>query len=121
MQQPAVTHANQAYYAQASALLLIATDLYHWLDSLPIHRRAEVLKGGFSACEQSDFLRHCLECRGHRLPDFMVRQLLLPEFSQWVASGANEHFSRPKRAAASTQRSADYSASLTLRHAETVL
>jgi len=95
MQQPAVTHATQAYYAQASALLLTATDLYHWLDSLPIHRRAEILKGRFFACQQPDFLRHCLECRGHRLPDFMVRQLSLPEFAQWVASGANEHFSRP--------------------------
>jgi len=50
MQQPAVTHATQAYCAQASALLLTATDFYHWLDALPIYRRAEVLKGGFSIC-----------------------------------------------------------------------
>ncbi|GAC1381752.1 MAG: hypothetical protein NVS3B25_33400 [Hymenobacter sp.] len=86
----AITQAIQAYYDQAGALTLTATDFYHWLASLPAVRRAEVMKSRFSFLHQPDFLRYCLERRGHRLPDFLARHLSLADFAQWVASGENK-------------------------------
>lgn len=92
-QQPEVTRATLAYYAQARTLTLTATDFYQWLASLPDKRRGEVLKHGFSTRQHPDFLRYCLERRSCRLPDFMAEQLSLPDFAQWVASGSSNPFS----------------------------
>lgn len=97
-QQAALTRVTQAYYAQAGALSLTATDFYHWLNSLPGTRWAEVLQEGFTTGQQPDFLRHFLERRSHRLSDFLAGQFSLPDFAQWVASG-ERHPAGPKRPA----------------------
>jgi len=83
-----ITHAAKAYYAQASSLPLTATDFYDWLASLPDARRAEVTARGFAASQaEPDFLRFCLEWRGHDMWGFMAGQLSMAAFELWEANG----------------------------------
>lgn len=44
-----ITQTAKAYYAQASAFPLTATDFYDWLESLPTARKTEVMAHGFRA------------------------------------------------------------------------
>ncbi len=82
-----ITRAAKAYYAQAHALPLTATDFYDWLASLPAARRADVRARGFAASQaEPDFLRFCLEWRGHDMWSFMAGQLSVPAFELWVAN-----------------------------------
>lgn len=83
-----ITRAAKEYYRQANALPLTATDFYDWLASLPAARKAEVMAHGFSACRaEPDFLRFCLEWRGHDMYSFMAGQLSVDAFTLWEASG----------------------------------
>ena len=80
-----ITQAAKAYYAQASALPLTANDFYEWLVSLPVARHAEVTARGFAADQaEPDYLRYCLEFRGHSMWSFMAHQLTVPAFELWT-------------------------------------
>ena len=80
-----ITHAAKAYYAQARAFPLTATDFYDWMAGLPGARRAEVQAHGFVGSQgDPDFLRYCLEWRGYDMRAFMVGRLSVEAFALWV-------------------------------------
>ena len=83
-----ITHAARAYYAQANALQLTATDLYDWLATLPAARRGQVLAAGFSSSRaEPDFLRYCLELRGYSMRRFLAEEVSLAAYQLWVSHG----------------------------------
>ena len=83
-----ITQAAKAYYAQAAAFPLTATDFYDWLESLPPAQRATVLAQGFAASQaEPNFLRFCLEWRGYSRREFMASRLSVAAFSLWIANG----------------------------------
>ena len=83
-----ITTTARAYYAQAAAFPLTATDFYDWLEGLAPTRRADVLARGFAARRaEPDFLRFCLEWRGLDMWGFMAARLSLAAFELWVANG----------------------------------
>ena len=83
-----ITAAARAYYAQAAAFPLTATDFYDWLAGLPPARWAGVLARGFAASQaEPDFLRFCLEWRGLDMWSFMAARLSVAAFELWVANG----------------------------------
>lgn len=83
-----ITQAAKAYYAQAAAFPLTATDFYEWLESLPLARRTTVLAQGFTASQaEPHFLRFCLEWRGYGYREFMVGQLSTEAFALWIDNG----------------------------------
>ena len=83
-----ITRAAQAYYAQATALQLTATDLYDWLATLPAARRAAVLHTGFASSQtEPDFLRFCLELRGYSMRNFLAEELSVAAYALWAAHG----------------------------------
>lgn len=83
-----ITAAARVYYAQVNELDLTATDLYAWLDELPVVRRAEVMARGLAASRaEPDFLRFCLECRGYAMREFMAQYLSVAAFELWEAHG----------------------------------
>ena len=85
-----ITQAAKAYYAQAAAFPLTATDFYGWLESLPTARRADVLARGFAASQaEPNFLRFCLEWRGYSCREFMASRLSVAAFELWIS---NEEF-----------------------------
>ncbi len=86
---PEITAAAQAYYAQTADFPLTATDFYDWLASLPLARRTEVLKRGFTTTQsEPDFLRWCLEVRGYPMRDFMAERLSVAAYAEWLGQGA---------------------------------
>ena len=83
-----ITDAAKAYYAQACAFPLTATDFYDWLADLSATRRAAVLAHGFTASQaEPDFLRFCLEWRGYDMRAFMAGRLSVAAFELWVVNG----------------------------------
>ena len=81
----AIMRATEAYYAQAGAVVLTATDLYDWLASLSAERRAHVMREGLKKNQHERvMLRYCLEKRGHSMWHFMARQLSAFNFAQWA-------------------------------------
>lgn len=83
-----ITDAARAYYAQAHAVQLTATDFYAWLDELPVTRRAEVLARGQAASQaEPDFLRYSLEWRGNSMREFMAHRLSVAAFELWESHG----------------------------------
>ncbi|AMJ67779.1 hypothetical protein [Hymenobacter sp. PAMC 26628] len=83
-----ITRAAKAYFAQASSLPLNAIDFNDWLATLPVARRAEVTARGFAASQaEPDFLRFCLEWRGHDMWGFMAGRLSIAAFELWEANG----------------------------------
>ena len=82
-----ITTTARAYYAQAAALPLTATDFYDWLDTLSPAHRTEVLARGFTASQaEPDFLRFCLELRGLAMLGFMAARLSVAAFELWIAN-----------------------------------
>ena len=83
-----ITDAARAYYAQAQAGQLTATDFYAWLDELPVTRRAEVVARGLAASRaEPDLLRYSLEWRGNSMREFMAHRLSVAAFELWQAHG----------------------------------
>ena len=83
-----ITDAAKAYYAQARAFPLTATDFYDWLAELPAARRTGIMAHGFVASQaEPAFLRYCLEWRGYDMRAFMVRQLSADAYALWIANG----------------------------------
>ena len=83
-----ITQTAKAYYAQASAVPLTATDFYDWLESLPTARKAEVIVHGFRAGRtEPGFLRFCLEWRGYDMWGFMAARLSVEAFTLWTNNG----------------------------------
>ncbi|WP_210521841.1 hypothetical protein [Hymenobacter terricola] len=82
-----ITDSAKAYYAQANAFPLTATDFYDWMAALPAARRAQVLAHGFTASQaEPDFLRFCLEWRGYDMRAFMAGRLSVAAFELWEAN-----------------------------------
>ena len=83
-----ITQAAQAYYGQARAFPLTATDFYDWLEALPAARKATILAHGFVASQaEPGFLRFCLEWRGYSMRTFMAEHLSFDAFTLWIANG----------------------------------
>ena len=83
-----ITQTAKAYYAQANAVPLTATDFYDWLESLPAARKAEVMAHGFRAGRtEPGFLRFCLEWRGYDMWGFMATRLSVEAFTLWTTNG----------------------------------
>lgn len=83
-----ITQVAKAYYAQAAAFPLTATDFYDWLASLPPARRTDVRARGFAASPaEPGFLRFCLEWRGLDMWSFMAARLSVPAFELWISNG----------------------------------
>ncbi|AWM33642.1 hypothetical protein [Hymenobacter nivis] len=83
-----ITAAARAYYAQANALPLTATDFASWLDELPTAQRAGLLARGLPGGRaEPRFLRYCLECRGYAMRAFMAPRLSVPAYELWAAHG----------------------------------
>lgn len=83
-----ITAAARAYYAQATAFPLTATDFDAWLEGLPVARRAEGLARGLVASQaEPSFLRYCLEWRGFGMREFMAQRLSVGAFELWETHG----------------------------------
>ena len=83
-----ITLTAKAYYAQASALKITATDFSEWVASLPSVRQAEARTHGFAIAQAKPaFLRYCLECRGYDMWGFMAARLSVAAFTLWTANG----------------------------------
>ena len=81
-----ITRAAKAYYAQANALPLTATDFYEWWATLSVTRQAEVTARGFTASQaEPAFLRYCLEARGYAMWGFMAERLSIAAFELWIS------------------------------------
>ncbi len=83
-----ITAAARAYYAQANALPLTATDFRSWLDELPAAQRADLLARGLTGSRaEPRFLRYCLEWRGFAMRAFMASRLSVAAYELWAAHG----------------------------------
>lgn len=79
-----ITEVARAYYRQSRLYQLTATDFFDWLELLPPATRATLSRQGFAvASHQLDFLRHCLELRGHAMRTYMMEQLSIPAYELW--------------------------------------
>lgn len=80
-----ITHAAKAYYTQANALPLTATEFFEWWATLTVSRQAEVTARGFAASRAGpDFLRYCLKVRGYDMWGFMAEQLSIAAYQLWI-------------------------------------
>ena len=80
-----IAWATEAYYAQAAAVPLTATDFYDWLGSLSAGHRAQVMRQGLGEMPRARMmLRYCLEKRGHSMWRFMAGQLSAADFARWA-------------------------------------
>jgi hypothetical protein len=80
-----ITEVARAYYRQSRLYQLTATDFFDWLELLPPATRADLGRQGFAvASHQLDFLRHCLELRGHAMRPYMMEHLSVAAYEQWV-------------------------------------
>jgi len=81
----AITEVARAYYRQSQRYQLTATDFFDWLELLPPATRADLSRQGFAvASHQLNFLRHCLELRGHDMRAYMMEHLSVPAYEQWL-------------------------------------
>lgn len=80
-----ISRATTAYYDQACGIHLTAIDLFGWLNSLSIARRAVLRAKGFAqGPAEPDLLRFCLEQRGFRMWRFMAEHLSNEAFLRWA-------------------------------------
>jgi hypothetical protein len=80
-----ITEVARTYYQLARRYQLTATDFFDWLALLPPATRADLGRRGFTgAGHQLDFLRHCLELRGHSMRAYMMEHLSIAAYEEWM-------------------------------------
>ena len=64
------------------------TDFHDWASTLASAWQAHVRAQGFAAAKaEPEFLRYCLEWRGHDVWSFMAGRLSVAAFTLWVTNG----------------------------------